>query len=131
MKAPGLDGFSSSFFHTMWDLTESEVTQAVIRILNESGELDMWNDTVIILIPKKKKAESMKDFRPISLCNVCYKIAAKAIANRWRSVLDRVIDQNQSAFIPGRLISDNIHIAFEFMHWLRLSKSSEGYTTLN
>lgn len=94
LKAPGPDGFSASFFHTSWEFTEREVCQAAKKFLNDKGEVDMWNYTVITLIPKKKKLESLKDFCPVSLCNVCYKITAKAIANRWRSMLDKVIDQN-------------------------------------
>lgn len=66
----------------------------------------------------------------VRLCNVYYKIVAKAIANRWRLVLDKVIDQNQNAFIPGRLITNNILIAFECMHWPRNSKSKQGYAAL-
>lgn len=85
-------------------------------ILNHGGKLEEWNNTIITLIPKVKKAERIKDFRPISLCNVIYKIVAKAIANRLTGIMERVIDQNQSAFIPGRLITYNILIGFECMH---------------
>lgn len=51
---------------------------------------------------------SLKDFRPINLCNTCYKIISRAITNRFRPILDKVIDNFQSAFIPGRLIIDNV-----------------------
>lgn len=44
--------------------------------------------------------------------------------------MDNVIDDNQSAFVPGRLITDNILIGFECMHWLRNSKSKDGYAAL-
>lgn len=129
-KAPGPDGFSSSFFHKTWRFTQDDIYKKVRKILNEGAPLQEWNETTITLIPKVKKAERIKDYRPISLCNVCYKVVAKVIANRWRCVLDKVIDDNQSAFIPGRLITDNILIGFECMHWLRKSKSKEGYAAL-
>lgn len=64
----------------------------------------MRNNTTITLIPKVKGAKHMKDIRPISLCNVSYKIIVRVVTNRFRSVLAKIIDTHQSAFIPGRLI---------------------------
>lgn len=68
----------------------------------------------------------MGDFRPISLCNVIYRIIAKTIANRLKEMLHLVISHTQSAFIPSRLITDNIIIGYECLHKIRLSKSKKG-----
>lgn len=69
--------------------------------------------TNIALIPKVKGVNNMTLFRPVSLCNVVYKISAKMVANRLKPVLPHVISESQSTFVPGRLISDNVIAAFK------------------
>ena len=74
------------------------------------------NHTNIVLIPKVSSSSSPQQFRPISLCNVLYKIVAKVLANRLKGVLSEVIDLANRAFVPGRQIFDNEMVAFETVH---------------
>ena len=71
------------------------------------------------------------DFRPISFCNVVYKIASHAISNRFLMVLKEIIDDHQITFILGRLITNNIIVGFECMHWFQNhSIGNTRYVTL-
>lgn len=79
--------------------------------------------TVIVLIPKGSKPPCLKDYRPISLCNVIYKVTSKCLINRLRLLLDELVSETQSAFIPGRMITDNAIIAFECFHKIQHSKN--------
>ncbi|KAH9769811.1 reverse transcriptase domain-containing protein [Citrus sinensis] len=71
------------------------------------------------------KPRKVGDYRPISLCNVIYRIIAKTVANRLKLILNHVISPTQSAFIPNRLITDNIIIGYEWLHKIRLSKGKK------
>ena len=81
------------------------------------------NYTHVTLIPKVKDATLMTQLRPISLCNVLYKIVAKVLTNRLKTILPRVISPTQSAFVPGRLISDNYLVAAEVAHYMHKRSS--------
>lgn len=77
------------------------------------------NDTNIYLIPKSAKPNGMKDFRPISLCNMVYKIVSKTLANRLNMVLDKCVSGEQSTFVEGRSILSNVMIATKIIHTLK------------
>ncbi|KAL0298520.1 UNVERIFIED_CONTAM: putative mitochondrial protein [Sesamum radiatum] len=118
LKSLGPDGMPSIFYQKFWHVVKSDVISCVLNFLN-SRVLPMgFNETHIVLIPKCKQPQSLSQYRPISLCNVAYKIASKSIANRLKPWLDRIISPAQSAFVPGRLITDNVLLAFETNHFL-------------
>jgi hypothetical protein len=127
-KAPGPDGFTVDFYQKHWATIGSEVCNLVLSILNSGHMNEDFNSTYIALIPKVKNPTSVTEFRPISLCNVLYKIVSKVLANRLKCVLPDIIAPTQSAFIPGRLIFDNILAAYETLHTMQSRMwSKEGY----
>jgi hypothetical protein len=73
-----------------------------------------------VLIPKKSQPIVPQDFRPISLCNVAYKIIAQSIAERLKPYLPDYIDHAQAAFVKQRHISSNIIITQEIIHSFQL-----------
>ena len=82
LKAPGPDGMPPLFYQTYWTNIGMDVSQAVLSCLNSRSIMKAINHAFITLIPKEQNLERVSDFRPISLCNVIYKIVSKVIANR-------------------------------------------------
>lgn len=125
-KAPGPDGFTAGFFQHHWDTVGLGVTNVVLHFLNGGGMPDGVNQTTLVLVPKVKNPQELKNFRPISLCNVVYKLCSKVLANRIRIFPDEIISAEQSAFVPGRLITDNVLVAYECIHYLKRKKGKMG-----
>ena len=121
-KAVGPDDMNALFYKKFWHIFGNEVIDVVLDFLHTGHMVPDINYTHIVLIPKVKKLEKMVDFRPISLCNVIYKIISKVLANRLKLILPQLISPTQSAFVPGRLITDNVLVAYETLHAIHIRK---------
>ena len=118
-KSPGSDGFSVEFFKCFW----RRLGPLVLRSLNEGftkGELsNSQKEGVIICIPKSEdNRDRIKNWRPISLLNIVYKIGSASIANRMKSVLPDLISLDQTGFLPNRYIGDNIRLIYDIIEHL-------------
>lgn len=122
-KAPGPDGFPVHFYQRHCDVCGDEVIEIVLKIVKGEESPASIDDNVLILIPKVTNPSSLAQFQPISLCNVLYKIASKVIANRLKVILPDIISEEQSAFVPGRLITDNIICAYECLHFMKRTRA--------
>ncbi|KAL0016440.1 hypothetical protein SO802_003509 [Lithocarpus litseifolius] len=126
-KSPGPDGMSLIFYQKYWDIVGPSVSNCVVKVLNSGVMPKGINDTYICLIPKTKNPQKITEYSPISLCNVIYKLISKVVANRLKKILNAVINEAQSAFVLGRLITDNVMVAFETMHSIaKKRKGKEG-----
>jgi len=121
-KAPGPDGFSASFFQKAWPIVGGDVTDAVLEFFYSGRLLKETNATIITLVPKKKHPAVMGDYRPISCCNIVYKVITKILANYLLSGLNDIVSCNQGAFIPKRSIAENILLAQELVSDYHKSK---------
>jgi len=127
----GLDGYNPGFYQHFWNLCNDNIYNNCCAWLdtgNFSANLNMKN---IALIPKGTVQNNMKDWRPIALCNVLYKLISKVLANRLKVVLPHCISDSQSAFVPGRSILDNAMVAIEVIHFMKTkTRGNYGYVAL-
>ncbi|KAH1097249.1 hypothetical protein J1N35_014170 [Gossypium stocksii] len=114
--------FERLYGENQWDILGGDVCQWVKGVFSERSIEQELNNTLIILIPKKESPEDFSQFRPISLCSMLYKLVMNVIANRFNVVFPKLISQEQTGFIAGRNISDNIILAQEVIHSMRCKR---------
>ncbi|KAI0488426.1 hypothetical protein KFK09_028257 [Dendrobium nobile] len=125
-KSPGIDGVTCSFYKSYWSIVGDVLWNAVNHFF-KSGILSKgWKDTLITLISKVKYPLIPSNYRPISLCQTNYKIVATMLVNRLKRIIDKMVYEEQAAFIPGRSISEHCLLAHEIFHKFRLSKNKKG-----
>ena len=129
-KAPGLDRLHAGFYQRFWMIMRKSVMDLVKKVF-ETGCISSYvNKTLITLIPKHLGADSLGNYRLISLCNTVYKVISKVIVFRLRPYLDRLISLMQEAFVPSRKCADNAIIVQELLHTMSLKKGKVGYMAM-
>lgn len=118
------------FFQKYWKNVGPPTTTLINNFFNFNVLHHRVNETKIILIPKNNSPYLINHFRPISLCNVTYKIISNILVNRIRHFIDNIISLFQNTFIPKRQISDNISLAREVLHSMRRKKCKTSYMAL-
>lgn len=103
-----MNGFNLSFNKNFWDLLGDDIFHAAPSWFDQGIFPPMLNPTGIVLIPNK-------DLRPVSLCNILYKIISKVLSNSLKPLLQKCISQEQSTFVEGGSILDNVPVAIEII----------------
>ncbi|XP_072087958.1 uncharacterized protein [Arachis hypogaea] len=125
-KAPGPDGFQAYFFKEYWEIVGTEIWNIVRSAFLGEFLNHSIMETLIVLIPKIDNPTFMKDFRPISLCNVVYKIITKVLTNQLRPFLPDIVSPLQGGFILGRGALDNNIVTKEILNFMKHTKSKKG-----
>ena len=126
LKALGPDSMPLLFYQHFWPTVKSIVITTAFDFLNHGIAPPHFHDTHIALIPKTKNPKCVTNYKPISLCNMAYKLASKVVANRME-----IVCKNQSTFVAEKLITDNVLVAHEMMtHISRKKKGKCGEKSL-
>ena len=117
-KTPGIDGFPSEFLKMFW----CKLKFLILKVSNycyRKGKLSTtWRQCIINCIPKgDKPGQHLKNWRPISLLCVIYKLISTVISNRLRKVLDTLVSQTQTGFIQGRSIGESLRLIYDVMDY--------------
>ena len=124
-KSPGSNGFSVDFFRCFWKQIGIFLYRAVTLSFSRKEVLTTHKESIITLIPKAgRSTHSLKGWRPISLLNVDYKIVSTAVANRFKTVINRIINASQSAYIQGRYIGENSRLVYDVISHVNQTHSS-------
>jgi hypothetical protein len=115
-RSPGPDGWTAEFFSHFFYLVGPDLLQMVEDTRIKGKISSSLNSTFLVLIPKENCSSTFNDFRPISLCNLVYKLISKVISNRIKPILETNLSVEQLGFLKGRRIQDAIGVAHECIH---------------
>ncbi|KAL2921399.1 hypothetical protein RDABS01_012890, partial [Bienertia sinuspersici] len=109
-KAPGPDGYNSSFFKASWSILGNDIYNEIQDFFKSRKQLKKLNCTKLTIIPKVSHSQYISELRPIACCNTLYKFITKLICSRMKIILPVIISPNQSNFVEGSQIVHNISV---------------------
>eukprot|EP00253_Pinus_taeda_P023477 PITA_23477 len=121
-KVLGPDGFNVDFFKACWDIVKQDILNVVEDSKGSKTILKALNASFFSLIPKQDSAQMADKYKPIALCNVVYKIISNVVANILKPLLPSLVSEEQSSYVEGRQILNNIFQAHEVVHSLTSKK---------
>lgn len=121
-KSPGADGFTVEFFKFFWADLGEYITRSINDSYNKGEFTNIQKLGIITCIPKPdKNRQFLKNWRPITLLSVIYKIASGCIAEKLKTKLLTIINDDQTGFLKGRFIGENIRIVYDIMSYTEFS----------
>ena len=130
-KSPGSDGFPAEFYSRFWGLLGHDLVETLNFSFREGFLSDSQRRGILRLLFKKDDPMSLKNWRPISLLNLDYKIATKALSNRLRKVLPQILSEDQTCGVPGRSIFENLFLLRDTIDYARLKQLSAAVISLD
>ena len=125
-RSPGSNGYTAGFFKCFWKKLGPFLHRALVFCIQKRKTPLSHREDVITMIPKPgKPANSIKGWRPITLLNVDFKIISAAVSARMQSVMDKLIDKGQTAYIKGRFIGENTRLVYDAINYL-IEKKGTG-----
>ena len=121
-KSPGLDGLTGEFYQTFWTVIGPYLVDSYNESFMNGALCESQNLSVLSLIYKKGESTNLKNYRPISITNLDYKILALVLANRMQAVMDKIISDDQTGYIRKRFIGTNIRKTFDIIDFLEKNK---------
>ena len=122
--APGPDHIPIEFYQHCWEIIKGEIMDMFVEFYDGKLDLKRLNYGTITLLQKTKEANKIQQYRPICLLNVIYKIFTKVLMMRLETIMRKIINKSQNAFIKGRNIMDGIMCLHEILHDTKLRKEN-------
>lgn len=120
--------FSGQFFQASWDIIAQDLLAAVREFFSGVPIPRSVSSALMVLIPKKDSPTTFNYFRPLCLCHFLNKIFTRILCDRLKSLLPKLIEEEQSAFLQGRDIVDNVLLAQEMVQ--HLDKRVRGHNIM-
>ncbi|KAL3696995.1 hypothetical protein R1sor_011071 [Riccia sorocarpa] len=130
-KAPGLDGVTAEVIREYWELIRSDCLELMLAFWQDGRLTSNMKKGAIKLIPKSEEKSKLKDWRPISLLGIMYKILSKLLAERLKGLLPGLVDGQQTGFVLGRSIFDSVLAIKLGQEWSQMSGQQSLFLKLD